>query len=405
MLSLRELDMGIFSKSRSAPSADNQPQVRSVDPLMSDPSTALSIPSRLSPARAVGSSEALSLTAVYRATQLISTSLMQLSLDAHRSGVQMVPRPLVLSRPDVNETLSAFLEMTTLSLALNGNAFWRVFRDGQGRVSGMRVMNPHDVAVKVDVDGNITSYDWKDRSYTPRVEMQHLKLTRVPGDARGRGPIQAAQADLRTGLDLQSYSANWFEDSIVPSGILNSKAHLNGDQAGQARTAWDNTQGGKRGTAVLSGDWSYQPVYLNPEDAQFIQNQQFSTTTIARLFGVPAGLMLAAVEGTSMTYSNLSQVDSSFVKYTLMRYIVEIESALSDLLPRGTEVKFNVEALLRPDVISRYAMHEQALRAGFLTKDEVRDIENMAALPDGLGEAQAPVVEVPAVEEEEAENV
>ena len=46
---------------------------------------------------------------------------------------------------------------------------------------------------------------------------------------------------------------------------------------------------------------------LSPEDLQFIESQQFNTTQIARLLGIPASLMLAKVEGTSLTYSNIEQ--------------------------------------------------------------------------------------------------
>jgi phage portal protein BeeE len=95
--------------------------------------------------------------------------------------------------------------------------------------------------------------------------------------------------------------------------------------------------------------------------------------------------MLAAVEGSSMTYSNVSQSWAEFQKFTLSRYTVEIETAFTDLMPRGTDVKFNYEGLLRPDVISRYAMHAQAMAAGWITADEVRRIENLPPLPGGLG--------------------
>lgn len=330
----------------------------------------------------IAENEALGMIAVYRASQVITTSVMQLSFDAFRADEQLDPKPLLLRKPDSDESLSAFLEKTALSLVLNGNCFWRVFRDNQGRVVGLRVLNPHDVLIDVDAEGTVTGYQYRGRSYT-KTEVKHLSHMRVPGDPRGRGPIQAAQAELRGALDTRDYSSNWYQDAGVPTGILSAKMPLNADQAAAAKAQWEATQGGTRGPAVLSGDWSYAPVYLSPEDAQWVSIRQFDTTAISRLFGIPAGLMLAAVEGSSQTYSNITQAWTEFQRFTLSRYVVEIEDALSDLLPRGTEVKANYSALLAPDAVTRYQQHTAALQAGWLSINEVREIEGYEPAPDG----------------------
>ena len=87
--------------------------------------------------------------------------------------------------------------------------------------------------------------------------------------------------------------------------------------------------------------------------------------------------MLASVEGGSQTYSNLQQEDLSFVRWTLMTYLREIETALTWLLPPGQKAKFNLDAILRPDTLTRYQAHKIGLEAGFLNVDEVRAIENL----------------------------
>ncbi|QRY40853.1 phage portal protein [Microbacterium hominis] len=320
---------------------------------------------------------------VFRAVQVISTSCQQLSFDAYRGDEEITPKPQLLRRPDPTESLGAFVEKTALSLVLNGNAFWRVVRDNQGRVVVLRVLNPSDVTITKDADGAASGYLYKDRSFSLD-EIQHLSHLRVPGDPRGRGPIQAAQAELRGALDARDYSANWFQESGVPTGLLSNKGTpLPDPMLADSKSKWIESQGGQRGPAVLNGDWSWTPVYLSPEDAQWIAVRQFDTTAIARLFGIPAALMLAAVEGSSMTYSNISQAWVEFYRFTLIRYVQEIEDAFSAVLPRGTEVKANVEALLRPDSVTRYQQHALALQAGFLSINEVRAIEGLPPAPDG----------------------
>src|SRR5690625_6951542 len=135
--------------------------------------------------------------------------------------------------------------------------------------------------------------------------------------------------------------------------------------------------------AVLGNAVSYQPQMLSPQDAQFLESRQFSTTEIARLFGIPSHLMLAVVEGNSQTYMNVADADLTFVRWTLTQYLREIEEAFTVLLPRGQSARFNLDAVLRPSTKDRYSTHKIALEAGFLTVDEVRAIEGYKPLPQG----------------------
>lgn len=121
-------------------------------------------------------------------------------------------------------------------------------------------------------------------------------------------------------------------------------------------------------------------MHISPKDAQFLETQQFTTTALARLFGIPAHLMLAVVEGSSMTYQNLAQADLSFTRWTLATYYREVEEAFTSLLPRGQVARFNLDSIIRPDINTRYTAHQTALDAGFLTVDEVRSLEGYAPL-------------------------
>lgn len=347
----------------------------------------------------VGAGEALTLPTVYRATQIITVAVKQLSIKTYR-GDEEIDAPQWIRRPDINMSRSAFVEMTTTSLVLTGNAFWYITRDNQNRVTNLEVLNPLDVVIETNDWGKPLSYSYKGSNYNAD-EIKHLAVGRVPGHSKGQGPIQKAQVDLRGALDLQAYSGHWFTDGGVPTGVLKSDQVLSPEAAQQYKDAWNQSQGATRGVAVLGQGLNYSPVYLSPTDAQFIENQKFSVTQIARLFGISARLLLASVEGGSMTYANLESEEIVFMRYTLMNYVTEIEDSLSMLLPGRTEAKFNVEALLRPDTLTRYQSYEIAVRSKFHTVDEIRAIENLAPLTKeqkeelGVGQPQGPVKEAP----------
>ena len=66
-----------------------------------------------------------------------------------------------------------------------------------------------------------------------------------------------------------------------------------------------------------------------------------------------------------------------FVRFTLRPLAIKIEEAMSTLLPRGQRATFNFDAVLRADTRTRYEAHEIALRAGFMTVEEIRALEGL----------------------------
>lgn len=353
----------------------------------SDPSTATTPPARTRNPRAVSTADALSISMAYRAIQIHAVSAKQLSLVAERNSRPAQRQPALIRKPDVSRSRSAFIEQTVVSLACQGNAYWLKEHDSAGAVSNLTVLNPLDVIPEGTKAGRITGYRYHDEILKP-AQVQHLTLLRVPGSLKGLGPIQAAQVELRGALDLRDYSSNWFEDSGIPNGVLKSDQHLTPETAAQAKTTWNESQGARHGVAVLGAGLSYQPIFLSPADAQFLESQKFTVTQIARLFGVPASLMLANVEGSGQTYANVEQDWIGYVRFSLMSYLVEIEDNLTELLPLGTQAKFNVEGLLRTDTSTRYTAHKTAIEAGFLTVEEVREIENLGPMPDPTTEQE-----------------
>lgn len=326
--------------------------------------------------------EALKISTVYRAFQILTTSVMQLSLDIER-GQDILDLPSFMRKPDVEMPGEAFNELTVTSLAGTGNAFWLIDRlPGGDTPLNISVLDPNEVFIHADLNNprKLSHYTYRGRDYDPR-SIAHLALMRLPWRIRGLGPIEAARAELTGAASMRTYASNWFDTSDVPSGVLSTDQQINAEQAAVAKARWQETADG--GVRILGQGMRYAPIMLNPKDAQWLEARRFSTTEISRLFGMPASLMLATVEGNSSTYSNVEQDWLAFVRFTLMRYLKEIESAWTDLLPRGQRARFNVEGLLRTDTKSRYEAHKIGIEAGFLVPNDARRIEKLPPLPGG----------------------
>lgn len=346
----------------------------------------VTVPSRPIDTPTVSAENALGISAVYRAIFILGHTASQLPLSVWKNGTELGSVPSLVSQPNLNVSQSAFVEETVNSLATSGNAYWRIYKDG-AKVINLEVLNPHNMYI--DIDGETGEYTYRYHGYgTPkqfsRHDIKHLSLMRVAGTPYGLGPIQSAQAELTGMVDVRDYAGNTFRQNAQPTGILKVNSELTPDMATAYKETWDNTNGGKRGTAVLGNGVDYQPMLLSPAAAQFLEVRQFDVTAVARLFGIPASKLLAEVNGNSMTYQNLEQANTDFVRDTLAAYLNEIEEALSSLIPRGQEVRFNLDALLRADKQTRYATYSVGTGGKpFVTVNEVRAEEGLAPLPEG----------------------
>lgn len=364
----------------------------------SDPSTAVTAPAREDiGTRAVASREALGLGAVFRAVDIRATALRQISFDQKRGSLILPDRPRILEKPDPMTSRRAFVEMTGVSLDLTGNAYWRLGY-APGAVKGIdkpvtaEVLNPNDVRIDTNAAGHVTGYRHRGKPLGVH-DVKHLTRLRVPGTPYGLGPIQAAQVELRGGLDVARYGSEFVYNGDVPSGTLKTDRAITPEQAAEAREMWKTSRGGKREVAVLGAGLDYKPIFLSPRDAQFIESQQWSVTVAARIFGTPRSLMLVT-EGDSATYQNIEQDWLGFVRFGLAGVLTEIEDAFTDLLPRGSEAVSNTGALLKTDTKTRYETHNLALQGGWRTKREIRVMEGLTPEPeDGWDDTPAPAPE------------
>lgn len=318
------------------------------------------------------------LDSVYRALAILEGSISQLTLDRYSrtlgrprgSATGMIQRILPAS-----QTLPGFLGEITQSLAQTGNAWLRVPRDGAA--GPVRVLDPARCSARIDVATGVKTITYDSLTVS---DVRQLQLTHVPGEPLGQGPIQAWADGLRGAIDAHQYAAQWTRRGGRPTGILTTDQTLSAEMAKEWKDAANKTMTPEGGVAVLGSGLTYKQCYLTPAELQLLDVRKVNVISVARIFGIPARLMLTSGDGDSKTYANMEQESILFVRHTLMPYMREIEAALSELLP--DDVRFNVDGFLRPDTTTRYAAHKVAIEAGFLTIDEVRAIEGLNPLQE-----------------------
>ncbi len=335
------------------------------------------------PSREAAGVDPLTLSTVFRGVQILQTAVSSLPVYEVKGGVRHPASDPLILQPDTRRSRRDFISDIVASLALDGNAFVRLVLFG-GRVESCEVLPPGLVTVtrlNNDAAAPKLRYSYNGVNYTPE-QIVHMKFLNVPGRLRGLGPISAARQEIDAAAAAKECKARFYNDSSNIKAYLHSTQQITQAEAAAAKEAWEK-EGAPGGVKVLGNGFEYVTPAMKAEDLQFLATQKFDTTQIARLLGIPASIMLASVEGSNLTYSNIEQSWIEFADYTLSAYAGEIEELFNRLLPRGRTAVFDWDSSRRTDMSERLAAYKTAIDAGIYTINEVREREGLAPLADG----------------------
>lgn len=323
--------------------------------------------------------------AVFRAMQFISDTVAGLHMEEIERGTVNTPTPRILEQPNPAETYQDTLNQITNSLLFTGNAYLlpRTF-DDLGFPTSIIVANPSDVQCRWDANKIYPVYEWRERPMTAGTEIIPIPLNRWPGRPDGVSPVSACRLMLEGAHAEQSLATHLMTDDATPPLAISVPEKITQPEAAAIRDTWEATHGGgNKRPGVLGGGATLERMAFSPVDAQFLESRTFTVQEIARMFGLH-GLFLLVPSGDSLTYSTTESLFRLTLTMTIApTYLERIEQAFSRMLPAGRKARFNTDQLLRADLQARYTSYETALRAGFLTADEVRGLEGMGPLPAG----------------------
>ena len=334
-------------------------------------------------------SSASQLLAVYGAVRFITLHVSTMPVDVYVEAADESRRPAPVPPWLAEPGRSTLIGQMLWSYLMSGDTVAIVVRGSQG-VSGIIPVHPDAYDLGMDTAGNVTM-TLNGKPFTG--EILHIPDVVMPGRVRGVNPIEAARQSIGMGLAAMEFGAKFFGQGTVMSGVLQFPgAKPDADEIKAIRDNWTRVYGGSERAhlpGVLFGGAEWKPISIPPEQAQFLESRRFTASEIAsQLFLLPPAVLgIHAEAGSDITYQNVgTQWDD--VLRRLMPVISKFEQHLSALLPAGVELRFNMDAYLRPDTKTRYEAHTIGLDAGFLTVDEVRRIEDLPPLVSDDKQAQ-----------------
>lgn len=352
--------------------------------------SAFALSDPLTDAAAATPDRALQLAPVYAAVRLLADSIASIPLQAYTrlpaGGRARVEGPIWLDRPTPGITVYDWLWECMSSALLSGNAVGLVGRRGS-RVTGVQWVDPQRVSVLDPPRGmSLAGPVWLlDGRRVDREDLIHISAFKRPGITMGLSPLSAYASTIEGGLAAGDFARRFFRNGSIPSAVLESDQVVDPDTAVLMKQRFLEASSG-RSLVVLGSGTTFKPISVSPEEGQFIETMQLTAAQIAHAFGIPPEMIGGSTGGSSVTYANVEQRALQFVTFTLRPWLTRLELAFTDLLPAGQYAKFNADVLIRADTLSRFNAHSRALNDGWRNPDEIRDIEDLAPLPDGQGQ-------------------
>lgn len=333
----------------------------------------------------------MSIPGAWRAAVLLSDLLGALPWHAFRArpgrAMELVsPTPPLLEQPNPPDTRMTSFSALALDLIWHGNAVAVVAaRSPSGRATAAVPVPAESVGVRRVTDTTswlplgALEYRIGTLSFSSQ-DVIHIKGPAAPGALRGLGVLEAHLETLQLARE-QSRQARSISQHGVPTGVLKSEnPDLTQPEAQDLKARWLAAQR-ERSIAVLNATTSFEPLSWNPEEMQLVDARQFTLTELELIFGLPVGWL--GGNTNSRTYSNIEQDVVNLLKFSLGGHLARFEQAFTLELARGVVAKANLDALLRPDTLTRYQAHAIALGGRpFLTVDEVRQLENRQPAPE-----------------------
>jgi len=380
-------------------------EVRALPPTI-DPTGLTARPAFASSAgEIVDQNTAFTSTTIMAAVTLLADSVAMMPLDLYRevgNRYERLPKPLVLVKPNAEQSMFDFVHQFIATLAVHGTCFVYAPRAG-GQVVELRNIHPDRVTIKIDMDTNSSTYGERTYMISGSNELftsetlKQVDWLRFPNQVRGLSPIDSLRQAIGTNIAIDRFLAQFYGDGATPSSVLETDSNLSAESAEILRQTWVDTLYKNRKPAVLTGGLKWRSVTVSASDMDTINYREAIVRDISRAYRIPLH-MINGTGGDNQTYQNIESAGINFLRHTLLPWCKRLEDLISDLLPRPQYVRFDVNEFARADQLTRVRAQQAMIMSGTLTPNEARQIEGREPYDGGdqfiMGIAGAPIAGV-----------
>jgi HK97 family phage portal protein len=266
------------------------------------------------------------------------------------------------------------MRVTITDLVAHGTAYWRVLRrNANGHPEAVDPITPNRVQV---IEIGVFLIDGH-RVWVDTDGMVHDNDV-IRFSTGAAGVLEHGWMAIRTALSLEA-AANNYALAPMPSAALKSSggADLDKAEAEELLNAWEQARR-TRATAYLNSQVDIETFGWNASELQLVEARQHAAVEIARMLNLdPYWVGATAGAGSSLTYTNRTDLYTGLLDFTILPLLRTIEGRLSmaDVCGRTRQIRFNTAAFLRANLSERVTALTQYVAAGIITPQQAADME------------------------------
>lgn len=346
----------------------------------------------------VSEATALSLSAYYCGINMIAGTVASLPLNVYKTDGRKrevwdkhPAHYLLHTEPNADMTAMSLRQSWVAHAISRGNAYGEILWDARGNPQSIEMLPPHFVTPRRDDQGLL----WYEVRPWDK-EVRYLKpedVIHVPGlgydGIMGYGLMQVARDSIGLNSAQDQYAAKFFRNGGNISGAIETDKLLNDEQFARLKSEVAQKLQGLANAhriAILENGMKFKPMNPTHEEAQLIEARRFTVEEWARWLNMPPHKLR---EMTHATFSNIEHQNIEWVVDTIRPWLVRFEQEFNRKLFRKQSIfytKHVVDGLLRGDQTSRFAAYAVARTWGWMSANDVLELEDRNPLPGKLGD-------------------
>lgn len=230
------------------------------------------------------------------------------------------------------------------------------------------------------------------RNFVP-AEVMHVRGYSPESLTYGTSPIESLRDLLLEGAESAKQRRDMWRSGARITGVLTRPAEApdwepkDRDRFREMWRTYAAGGGAEGGTPLLEDGMSYQPIGINPEQAQYIEARKLTREEVAAAYFIPPPLIGILDHAT---YSNIREQHKHLYQDTLGPYLVMFEQEFgAQLLPdlpgdnTGVYCEFNIAGKMRGSFEEQAAAASTAAGGPWMTRNEVRGRNNLPWIEGG----------------------
>lgn len=290
--------------------------------------------------------------------------------------------------------------ITQTYLELTGECPWYIEKSG-GKPIGIYFLKPNKLEVILGKGNQIVSgykYDLGNNKKLdiPADELIFLKYPDPDRPLRGLGTLEAAAKTVDLDEYAEEWNKNFFFNSAKPSSILNIKIPALSDQQREElkKSIIKNYKGIDKAhkTMILFGDMEWKNTSVTQKDMDFFEQQKFSRDKILGIFRVPKAVV-AQTEGVNL--ASAKTANYIFARWTIKpkmeRLVEQLNEFLVPMFADGENLFLDYVSPIPEDKEEKIKYYESGLKNGYLSINEVRNMDGKEPLKEGGDDIYLPL--------------